>query len=138
MFNRNSTNADIRKHDWAQRDRATLLHSIHAGASPRAPAVASSGWGADVTGDDPRSVRAYLAGKGDLRAAWWNFYQASYRAVRLDSTLEHAMYSFHRLHHGLTLTRLEFRQSVVLLADDIREKGIFAAVHISLSRELKR
>jgi len=38
MFNRNSTNPDIRKHDWAQRDRATLLRSLHAGASPHAPA----------------------------------------------------------------------------------------------------
>ena len=138
MFNRNSTNPDIRKHDWAQRDRATLLRSLHAGASPHAPAVASSGRGCDVTGDDPRSVRAYLAGKGDLRAAWWNFYQASYRTVRPESTLEHAMYSFHRLHHGLTLTSLEFRHSVALLAEDIREKGIFAAVHLSLLRELKR
>jgi hypothetical protein len=69
MFNRKSTNTDILKHDWARRDRATLLHSLHAGRSPRTPAASSSGWSTDVAGTDRSSVRAYLCGKGDLRTA---------------------------------------------------------------------
>jgi hypothetical protein len=63
------TNADINQHDWAQLDRAVLLRSLHASPEPLAQSTASSGWDADVTGHDPRSVRAYLAGKGDLRPA---------------------------------------------------------------------
>lgn len=70
MFNSNSDNADINQHDWARRNRATLLRSLHAGRAPRGPAAASSGWGTDVTGNDPRSVRAYLAGKGDRCTTW--------------------------------------------------------------------
>ena len=70
MFNGKSTNADINHHDWAQRDRATMLRSLHAGRAPRVPVAASGGGGTDVAGKDPRSVHAYLTGKGDLRTAW--------------------------------------------------------------------
>jgi hypothetical protein len=52
MFNRKSTNADILQHGWARRDRATLLHSLHAGRSSRTPDASSSGWGTDVAGTD--------------------------------------------------------------------------------------
>lgn len=138
MFNRKSTNADITQHDWAQRDRATLLRSLHAGREPRVPAAASSGWGTDVTGNDPRSVRAYLAGKGDLRTTWWNLYSAVYMAVVPGATLERAMYSFHVLHHSLTLSRLGFAHSVAQTAADIEQKGLLAAAHNSVVREMER
>lgn len=138
MLNRKSTNADITKHDWAQRDRATLLRSLHAGRTSRKPAAASSGLGNDVTGNDPRSVRAYLAGKGDMRTGWWNLYSAVYMAVVPGATLERAMYSFHRRHHTLTLAMLGFAHAVARTATDIEQKGILAAAYNSVVREMKR
>jgi hypothetical protein len=123
MFNSKSTNAEITQHDWAQRDRATLLRSLHAGRAQRAPS-ASSGWGADVAGSDSRSVHAYLKGKGDLRTAWWNFYSVVYMAAVPGATLELAMHSFHRLHHTLTLSRLALAHSIVRAAADIEQDGM--------------
>jgi hypothetical protein len=103
MFNRKSTNADILQHGWARRDRATLLHSLHAGRSPRTPDASSSGWGTDVAGTDRSSVRACVCGKEDLRTAWWHLYSSLYLVVVPGSVLADAMYSFHRGHHSLTL-----------------------------------
>jgi hypothetical protein len=137
MFNRKSTNADILQHDWARRDRATLLHSLHAGQSPRTPAAASSGWGTDVAGTDRRSVRAYLSGKGDLRTTWWNLYSSLYLAVVPGSVLADAMYSFHRAHHSLTLARMSFAHAVARTAADIEHKGVLTAAKSSFARELK-
>jgi hypothetical protein len=42
MFNPKFNNADIHQHDWARRDRVTLLSSLYAGCAPQAPAAASS------------------------------------------------------------------------------------------------
>lgn len=128
MFNKKSTNADITKHDWAQRDRAVMLRSLHAGRAPSAPKVSSSGWGADVTGNDPRSVRAYLAGKGDLRSAWWNLFSTVYMAIVPDATLTHAMFTFHRFHHALTIGRMTFAASVRATASDLEQEGFVNAV----------
>lgn len=138
MFNRNSNNADINQHDWAQRNRAAMLRSLHAGRAPRPPAAASSGWGTDVTGSDRRSVRAFLAGKGDARTAWWNLFSKVYVNVVRGATLEHAMFAFHRLHHSFTLARLVFAHSVAQTAADIEQKGVLAAAHNSVVREMKR
>ena len=86
MFNRKCTNADINHHDWAQRDRATMLRSLHAGRAPRVPVAASSGWGTDVAGKDPvrftptLRVRAISAPPGSTciaRSTW-----LPYRALR--------------------------------------------------------
>jgi len=137
MFNRTSTNADITKHDWARRDRAALLRSLHAKPAPRA-ATATSGWGTDVAGKDPRSVHAYLNGKGDLRATWWNLYSAFYTALVPGATLERAMYSFHRLHHALTLSRLRFAHAVATTAADIEQNGVMSAAQRSVEREMNR
>jgi hypothetical protein len=87
---------------------------------------------------DPRSVHAYPAGKGDLRATWWNLYSAVYMAAVSSATLELAMISFHRLHHALTLSRLGFAQSVARAAADIEEKGVLIAAYNSVLREMKR
>ena len=138
MFNRKSINADITQHDWAQRDRANFLRTLHAERAPRVPAAASSGWGTDVTGNDPRSVRAYLAGKGDGRTAWWNLFSKLYMTLVRGSTLEHAMYAYHRLHHSVTLAKFGFAQSVAQTAVDIEQKGLLAAAYNSVAREMKR
>lgn len=138
MFNRKSSNADITQHDWAKGDRAALLRSLHAGRAPRTPVATSSGCGTDVTGNDPRSVRAYLAGKGDLRTAWWSLFSKVYVAFIRGATLEHAMHAFHSLHHTLTLAKLEFAAAVSQTAADIEQKGVLAAAHSSVVREMKR
>ncbi|MFC5550197.1 hypothetical protein [Massilia aerilata] len=133
MLNRKFTNADINQLDWARRDRATMLRSLHAASAPRAPRQASSGWATDVTGNDPRSVRAYLAGKGDLRATWWNLFSAVYMAVVPAATLTHAMYAFHRFHHALTIGRLTFAAAVSATAADLERDGIVTAVRNSVA-----
>lgn len=138
MFNRTSTNADIANHDWAQGDRASLLRSLHASPAPPTPAATTSGFGTNVACSDPRSVRAYLVGGGDLRTTWWNFYSAVYMATVPGATLERAMFSFHQTHHRLTLGRLRFAHSLMLTAADVKREGIFNAAHKSILRETKR
>jgi len=66
MFRKTFSNADIANIDCAKGDRAALLGSLHKGRALR-QVTESSGWEVDVAGRDQRSVRAYLAGKGDLR-----------------------------------------------------------------------
>lgn len=138
MFSKNSTNADITEHDWARRDRAALLRALHAGRAPLMPAAASSGFGTNVAHSDPRSVHAYLAGKGDLRTTWWNLYSAVYMVTVSGATLEQAMYSFHRIHHRLTLSGLRFVHSLAQTATDIQRKGISDGVRNSIVREMRR
>lgn len=132
------TNADLPHLDWAQGDRATLLRSLHAGSAPRVPVPASSGWGTDVTGNDPRSVRAFLAGNGDLRTAWWGLFSMVYVATVPGATLERAMHTFHSFHHVLTLSRLGFAYSISQTAADIEKNGVLSAAQSSVARELKR
>ena len=138
MFKKNFTNADIANFDWAQRDRATLLRSLHSRKLPRTPTAASSGWNTDVAGSDPRSVRAYLSGRGDLRTTWWYLFSTIYLSVVQGATLERAMYTFHSFHHALTLARLGFLLSVQKTATDIERRGVVAATCRSVVRELRR
>jgi len=137
MFNSKSINAHITQHDWAQVNRAALLRSLHAGREPQVPVAASSGWGSNVSGNDPRSVRACLASKGDLRAKWWRVYSALYMAAVPGATLERAMYAFHRLHHALSLSKIAFVHSVVDTPDDVEQKGVLAAIRDLVVRETK-
>lgn len=138
MFDLKSTNADITKHDWAQRDRVALLRVLHAVPMPLTSVAASSGFGTDIAHNDPRSVHAYLAGKGDLRTAWWNLYSAVYMATVPGATLERAMYTFHRIHHRLTLSGLRVAHSLAQTAAVIQRKGICDAVQKSIVREMRR
>ena len=137
MFNSKSTNAHITQHDWAQVNRAALLRSLHAGREPQVPVAASSGWGSNVSGNDPRSVRAYLTGKVDLRANWWRVYSTVYIAAVPGATLERAMYAFHRLHHALSLSKIAFVHSVADTADDVEQKGVLTAIRDLVVRETK-
>jgi hypothetical protein len=128
------TNADIANIDWAKCDRSTFLRSLHSGRALHAPAVRSSGWGTDVTGNDPRSVRAFLAGKDDLRTTWWNLFSAIYLRLMPGATLERAMYSFHSRHHAVTIARLTLAISVKETAADLQREGFVAAVRNSAAR----
>ena len=137
MFKTNFTNAQIAQIDWAQADRSDLLRNLHRRPAPR-PVTASSGWGTDVAATDRRSVAAYLAGRGDLRTTWWNLFRAAYMRVMPGATIERAMYAFHRFHHALALTKLEFSWSVAQTATEVEQRGVVAAVRRSVVRELER
>jgi len=109
------------------RERQAMLRGLHR-AKVRPVAAATSGWGTDVAGSDPRSVHASLHGKGDLRASWWNLYSRVYLAVVPGANVERAMYSFHRVHHTLTLGWMGYLASVRTMARDIQQRGVLAAV----------
>lgn len=129
------TNSNLRQLDWAQDDRAKALHAMQT-AAPRTPCAGqTSGWGVDVAGSDPRSVRASLAGKGDARATWWKVFSWAFCNVVPGADLERAMYTFHSLHHQLTIARLEFLAAVVDTASDIERDGIIAAARRSLAKQ---
>jgi hypothetical protein len=128
MFPKNFTNADIARIDWAKGNRTALLLTLHSDKAESSASSVSSGWGTDVAGSDKRSVHAYLAGKGDLRTAWWNLYSRVYQTVVAGADLERAMYSFHRTHHALTLSKLSYLVEVSVTAADLKRDGVIAAV----------
>jgi len=113
--------------DFAASDRQAALRAMHRRKVRPALAV-SSGWGTDVAGTDKRSVHAWLNGKGDLRAAWWNLYSKVYLAVVPGADLERAMFSFHRMHQAVTLGWLSYVLAVDKTTADIKERGMMAAV----------
>jgi hypothetical protein len=113
--------------DWAVRERHAMLRGLHR-VKVRPVAAATSGWGTDVAGSDPRSVHASLHGKGDLRATWWNLYSRAYLALVPGANVERAMYAFHRMHHTLTLGWLGYLVSVRTMTRDIQQRGVLAAV----------
>lgn len=113
--------------DFAASDRQAALRVMH-GSKVRPASAVSSGWGTDVAGSDKRSVHAWLNGKGDLRAAWWNLYSKVYLALVSGADLERAMYTFHRMHHTVTLGWLSYVLAVDKTTSDIKERGILAAV----------
>jgi hypothetical protein len=126
------SNTEIFGMDWAATDRHTALRSMHRARLPPVTGT-SSGWGTDVAARDKRSVRASLKGKGDLRAAWWNVYSRVYLAVVPNADLERAMYSFHRMHHTLTLGWLSYLMSVHQTTVDIKKRGVLSAVRTAAS-----
>ena len=115
--------------DWAKSSRADLLCKLHRTKVICPKSNMSSGWGSDVAGSDKRSVHAYLAGKGDLRTVWWNLYSGVYQLAVVGSSLEDAMYSFHRFHHTLTLFRLSYLIEVRTTVEELRRDGVIATVY---------
>lgn len=97
-------NSDITSMDWAECERKAALRSMN-GIRLRKTATTSI-WGIDVARSDARSVGAWLDGRGDMRVAWWTFYSCVYMAVVPGADLERTMYSFHRMHHAITLSWL--------------------------------
>ena len=118
--------------DWARRERQAMLRALHR-ATVRPVVAATSGWGTDVAGSDPRSVHASLHGKGDLRATWWNLYSRVYLAIVPGANVERAMYSFHSMHHALTLGWLGYLVSVRTMTRDIQQHGVLAAVKTAVT-----
>lgn len=130
----NFNNAQIAAIDWAAQDRQGALRSMHR-VKVGPVAAATSGWGDDVSGDDRRSVHAWLNGKGDARAAWWNLYSRAYIAFVPSSDLERAMYSFHRQHHAVTLAVTGFGMALEAMTRDILRRGVIAAVKKAVSTD---
>lgn len=124
---KNFGNTEIASMDWAAAERQAALRSMHRAKLRPAPTV-SSGWGMDAAGRDKRSVHASLNGKGDMRAAWWNLFSRVYLAVVPGATLERAMYSFHRMHHTLTLGWLSYVVSVSETTVELKQRGLLAAL----------
>ena len=123
---KNFGNTGISSMDFAAGDRQAALRAMQRSRLRRAPG-GSSGRGMDGAGKDKRSVRAWLHGKRSLRVTWWNFYSRMYMAVVPGADLERAMYSFHRMHHAVTLGWLSYLVSVVEMAADIKQRGLLAA-----------
>lgn len=99
------TNGTIWSTDFAGDQRRAALRSIPAMKRQKehnlALGLSARGvWGQDVSAMDKRSVKASLAGRGDLRVFWWNVCSAVLRKINKGS-LEHAMYDFHRTHHAV-------------------------------------
>lgn len=125
MKNLNQLQGNLIGQDVSGADRARMLRSI---AKPKklrdgfvAPGVkASKAWNQDVSGSDPRSVKAQLAGRGDYRPLWWNLSVLAHRLFNRAASLEQIMYTFHKRHHGLTLQRLEAQE----VHTDIVHNGI--------------
>ncbi|MBY0242381.1 MAG: hypothetical protein K2X55_24010 [Burkholderiaceae bacterium] len=74
------TNLNVRQLDWAADERRAALAKIPAMRSQRKSAkiagMAASGvWMSDLSGADRRSVKAWLAGRGDSRVALWRVRQ---------------------------------------------------------------
>ena len=134
MKKRLMSNADLNQVDSAQGERSVILGSLHSKRLTSVVSDTSSGWGGNIINEDRRSVHAYLKGKGDLRATWWNLYSTIYLMVVPRGTLEGAMYSFHRLHHAMTLARLEFWQSVSHTAADVQQDGVLEAARKTFIR----
>lgn len=130
----NTTNYQISGTDFAAGERQAALRAMNRSRLRPAPA-GSSGWGEDVATKDRRSVHAWLCGKGDLRGAWWNMYSRVYLAVVPGADLERAMYSFHRIHHAVTLGWLSYLMSVRKTSADIRHVGLVGAVRAAAAEK---
>ncbi len=133
----NFGNTSVSGVDFAAGDRQAALRAMHR-VKVRPASAVSSGWGTDVAGKDKRSAHASLNGKGDLRAAWWDLYSRVYMAVVPGANLERAMYSFHCIHHAVTLGWLSYLMAVADTAADVKQDGFLSAAQRSFAREMKR
>lgn len=138
MFKGNLIGTDVSK-----LDRAAFLKKLPKPKKPRdrevAPGVmASQVWGRDVSGSDSRSVKAQLAGRGDLRVFWWNLNSFLHRLFSRGASLESAMYSFHRRHHAMTLTRIQFVRDVAEAHEVTRTRGLQAGLDIMREQERRK
>ena len=128
MRARTFNNADIKTIDWCRAERLTMLSSIRLG-NPVSMVNRSIGdIASDATAQDSRSVKASLLGAGDLRIGWWNLNQHVHAALNPGSTVEDAMFAFHRRHHAITLWWLQIKIDYFGLVNEMRGKGIVEAI----------
>lgn len=130
--NCNSLNA-ICGNDYGGEERRRMLRKIGRPVARFggyiAPGLPARGLiGTDVSIMDRRSVKAQLAGKGDFRAAWWNFNEAVHRFINPKASLESIMFAFHKRHHALTLGLLMALRLFQVAFAAIRRRDVTAGV----------
>ena len=120
------------KTDWAEADRKRFLRCVPNAKKNRN--ATSSGvnvesvWMQDVSASDRRSVKAYLAGRGDCRVTWWNLNASMHRILRPASSLESAMYHFHKRHGEFTLWRLAVAKDFWTVFAAVKGRDVQAVV----------
>jgi hypothetical protein len=133
-------NTNLAGHDWASSDRLRFLRSVTAGKTSKQTSIAGvdarAVWGTDVSGNDRRSVKAALVGRGNLRALWWELNQRVHNAMFAESTLQDAMYHFHRRHGLVTLWRLELANDFWEIVAAVRNGGVEEGIATGL-RQLR-
>lgn len=126
--------------DWASSDRLRFLRSVAAGKTSKKNLIAGidarAVWGTDVSGNDRRSVKAALVGRGDLRVFWWRLNQTVHQAILSGSTLQDAMYHFHRRHGLITLWRLDLAKDFWEIVGAVRNGGVEEGIATGL-RQLR-
>lgn len=82
----------------------------------------------DWSANDPRSVKAYLTGKGDGRTLWWLLNHHVHKLIWQADTLEMVMYSFHTRHHRITFATFGYFAIVQNVAQVVRDHGLLAGI----------
>ena len=91
----------------------------------------------DWAKEDQRSVKAYLAGKGDGRVLWWTINRMAHQLVCPQASLAKIMFRFHSRHRAITLSTLKYHADVQEVAEIIQSEGFVAGIRraVSLSGE---
>jgi hypothetical protein len=134
----NKQNFESSMRDWSSSERQKFLRSIPAPKVHNGvfvvPGLSARGiCGCDVSVIDRRSVKAQLAGRGDFRAAWWEFYQKLHAFLHPSEVLEHAMYAFHKRHHTVTLALATIGHDFRLVFHAVLDGGVFTGVKVVTS-----
>ena len=87
----------------------------------------------DWSANDPRSVKAYLTGKGDGRTLWWILNHHVHKLIWQADTLEAVMYSFHTRHHRITFATLGYVSNVQTVAQVVRDHGLLAGIREAIA-----
>lgn len=87
----------------------------------------------DWSANDPRSVKAYLAGKGDGRTLWWLLNHRVHKCIWPTDTLERVMFSFHSRHHRITIAMLRYVSNVHEVSHAILQHGLEAGIRKAIS-----
>lgn len=87
----------------------------------------------DWSANDPRSVKAYLNGKGDGRTLWWLLNHRVHKLIWQADTLETVMYSFHTRQHRITFAIFAYFSNVQIVAQIVRDHGLLAGILEAIS-----
>ncbi len=87
----------------------------------------------DWAKNDPRSVKAYLDGKGDGRVLWWKMNRLAHQLFRPKASLERIMFCFHSRHHALTLFSLKYWADVQKVTAVLQSHGVRAGIRAALA-----
>jgi len=131
------TNETLMTTDFASAEKAKFLQSTRRNKRTKAvfiaPGLPAHGvWMTDVSAMDRRSVKAQLAGRGDLRVAWWKLNCLLHRWFKPQASLEQMMYAFQSRHHAMTLARLELMLDYESINRAVRHGGAIAGIRCAI------